>query len=98
VRRICVRVGQQPSETSENPSLSAWYRPCSVVDMATYEGGQDIRNRAFDYAWAQALVGEASQLIAIVTTIVKNKRRNVAAKRAADKAAKAAKAAKQTPS
>jgi four helix bundle protein len=141
--------------------------------MATYEGGQDIRNRAFDYAcrivdfcehlsvaggvarlmvpqllncslsfatmleeapaaesdadfiskyciglkecresWtrmrvctscakgpsadAQALVREADELIAIVTTIVKNKRKNVAAKNAAETAAKAA--AKTTPS
>jgi four helix bundle protein len=140
--------------------------------MPTYEGGQDIRNRAFDYAcrvvdfcehlsiaggvgrlmvpqllncslsfatmleeapaaesdadfiskyciglkecresWtrmrvckrcgkgpstdAQALVREASELIAIVTTIVKNKRKNVAAKKAAEKAAKAA---RRTPS
>jgi four helix bundle protein len=132
--------------------------------MATYEGGQDIRNRAFDYAcrivdfcehlsvaggvgrlmvpqllncslsfatmleeapaaesdadfiskyciglkecresWtrmrvcrscgkgpsadAQALVREADELIAIVTTIVKNKRKNVAAKKAAETAA-----------
>jgi len=39
---------------------------------------------------AQALVREASELIAIVTTIVKNKRKNVAAKTAAEKAAKAA--------
>ena len=134
--------------------------------MPTYEGGQDIRNRAFDYgcrvvdfceqlaaaggvgrlmvpqllncslsfatmleeapaaesdadfiskyciglkecreSWtrmrvckkcgkgpsrdAQALVQEGNELIAIVTTIVKNKRRNVAAKKAAEKAAKA---------
>jgi four helix bundle protein len=141
--------------------------------MATFEGGQDIRNRAFDYAcrvvdfcehlssagavgrlmvpqllncslsfatmleeapaaksdadfiskyciglkecresWtrmrvckrcgkgpsadAQTLVREASELIAIVTTIVKNKRKNVAARTAAEKAAKAA--AKRTPS
>jgi four helix bundle protein len=141
--------------------------------MATYEGGQDIRNRAFDYgcrvvdfcerlaasggvsrlmvpqllncslsfatmleeapaaesdadfiskyciglkecreSWtrmrvckrcgkgpsteAQALVREASELIAIVTTIVKKKRKNVAAKTAAEKAARAA--AKKTPS
>jgi four helix bundle protein len=148
--------------------------------MATYEGGQDIRNRAFDYAcrivgfcehlsngggvgrlmipqllncslsfatmleeapaaesdadfiskyciglkecresWtrmrvckrcgkgpssdAQALVREASELIAIVTTIVKNKRRNVAVKTAAEKAERDAKkaeraAAKRPPS
>jgi four helix bundle protein len=39
---------------------------------------------------AQALVGEADQLIAIVTTIIKHKRKNVAAMRAAEKAAKAA--------
>jgi len=135
--------------------------------MATYEGGQDIRNRAFDYAcrvvgfcehlsagggvgrlmvpqllncslsfatmleeapaaesdadfiskyciglkecresWtrmrvckrcgkgpssdAQELVCEASELIAIVTTIVKNKRRNVAVKKAAEKAERTA--------
>jgi four helix bundle protein len=45
---------------------------------------------------AQALVREADELIAIVTTIVKNKRKNVAAKRAAEKAAKAAKS--RTPS
>jgi hypothetical protein len=45
---------------------------------------------------AQTLVREASELIAIVTTIVKNKRKNVAAKTAAEKAAKAA--AKKTPS
>jgi four helix bundle protein len=141
--------------------------------MATYEGGQDIRNRAFDYAcrivdfcehlsvaggvarlmvpqllncslsfatmleeapaaesdadfiskyciglkecresWtrmrvcrscgkgpsadAQALVREADELTAIVTTIVKIKRKNVAAKKAAETTAKAA--AKRTPS
>jgi four helix bundle protein len=45
---------------------------------------------------AQALVREADELIAIVTTIVKNKRKNVAAKRAAEKAAKAA--PRRTPS
>jgi len=39
---------------------------------------------------ARALADEANQLIAIVTTIVKNKRKNVAAKRAAEKDAKAA--------
>jgi four helix bundle protein len=39
---------------------------------------------------AQALVQESSELIAIVTTIVKNKRKNVAAKQSAEKAAKAA--------
>jgi four helix bundle protein len=38
---------------------------------------------------AQMLVREADELIAIVTTIVKNKRKNVAAKRAAEKTAKA---------
>jgi four helix bundle protein len=46
---------------------------------------------------ASALVQEGNELIAIVTTIIKNKRRNLAAKRAAAKAAKAAKAsAKQS--
>jgi four helix bundle protein len=45
---------------------------------------------------AQALVREASELIAIVTTIVKNKRRNVAVKKAAEKAERAA--AKRAPS
>ena len=39
---------------------------------------------------ASALVQEGNELIAIVTTIIKNKRRNVAVKRAAEKAAKAA--------
>ena len=39
---------------------------------------------------AQALVRESSELIAIVTTIVRNKRRNVAAKKAAERAEKAA--------
>jgi four helix bundle protein len=38
---------------------------------------------------ASALVQEGNGLIAIVTTIIKNKRGNVAAKRAAAKAAKA---------
>ena len=39
---------------------------------------------------ASVLVREGHELIAIVTTIIKNKRRNVAAKHAAQKAAKAA--------
>jgi four helix bundle protein len=42
---------------------------------------------------ARALVQEGNELIAIVTTIIKNKRRNVATKRAAEKAAKSMKAA-----
>jgi len=41
-------------------------------------------------AEANALVQEGDELISIVTTIVKKKRRNVAAKRVAEKAAKAA--------
>jgi di/tripeptidase len=41
-------------------------------------------------AEAQALVRESDELIAIVTTIIKNKRKNVSAKKAAEKAAKAA--------
>ena len=49
-------------------------------------------------AEAQALVQEADELIAIVTTIVKNKRKNVAAKRAAEKAAKAATRRNASPS
>jgi hypothetical protein len=84
------------------------------MSVPTYEGGQDIRNRAFDYACRVvdfceqlaaaggvgrlmvpqllncSLVQEGNELIAIVTTIVKNKRKNVAAKKAAEKAAKAA--------
>jgi len=40
-------------------------------------------------AEAQALVRESDELIAIVTTIIKHKRKNVAAKKAAEKAAKA---------
>ena len=63
----------------------------------TFEGGQDIRDRSFEYAcqvvdFCQQLSesgGVANELIAIVTTIVKHKRRNVAAKKAAAKAAKA---------
>jgi len=39
---------------------------------------------------APALAREASALIAIVTTIIKNKRKNVAVKIAAEKAARAA--------
>jgi len=39
---------------------------------------------------AQALVRESDELIAIVTTIIKHKRRNVAAKKAAAKVARAA--------
>ena len=47
---------------------------------------------------ADALVQEANELIAIVTTIIKRKRRNVAAKREAAKAAKAAeRVARQEP-
>ena len=46
---------------------------------------------------ALVLVQEGNELIAIVTTIIKNKRRNMATKRAAEKAAKSAKAATSQP-
>jgi four helix bundle protein len=49
-------------------------------------------------AAAQALVREGDELIAIVTTIVKNKRKNVAAKKAADKAEKALRKTSPPPS
>jgi hypothetical protein len=42
----------------------------------------------------RSLVQESNELIAIVTTIIKNKRRNVAAKRAAAKRDRRARAAK----
>jgi len=43
------------------------------------------------------LVQEGNELIAIVTTIIKNKRRNVEAKRVAEKAAKIAAGAERLP-
>jgi hypothetical protein len=90
----------------------------------TFEDGQDIRDRAFEYAcrvvrfcqllsdaggvgrlmvpqllscslsFATMLVQEGNELIAIVTTIIKNKRKSVAAKRAAAKRDRRARAAK----
>src|SRR4051812_7609327 len=160
---MCVPFTTLARKSSKIRTFRIRYGPCSARRMATYEGGQDIRNCAFDYAcrvvgfcehlsagggvgrlmvpqllncslsfatmleeapaaesdadfiskyciglkecresWtrmrvckrcgkgpssdAQELVCEASELIAIVTTIVKNKRRNVAVKKAAEKA------------
>jgi hypothetical protein len=75
-----------------NLTVHAWHVLCSITSVSNYEGGQDCASArsCMHAAEAQALVRESDELIAIVTTIIKNKRKNVSAKKAAEKAAKAA--------
>ena len=64
------------------------YADLSKTVPPTYENGQDIRDRTFEFACrvvafsqeVKALVQEGSELVAIIGTIIRNKRRSMAAK------------------
>jgi hypothetical protein len=71
LRQLGIHHAQSRSMDNKNEDHSTLQRPPS------FEDGQDIRDRAFEFACRVVML--CNELVAIVTTIIKNKRRNVAA-------------------